>query len=132
MAAPKKPDALLAELRRRASRRRLTPSGCTNLLRRLLDACELAGIEERANGVAFRFDVPAGGLVTVFVHHPSHVQRLTPAEADVADELCAGRTRAQIANLRGVSVNTVKSQMRQIFRKLGVDSRVTLARRLFP
>jgi DNA-binding NarL/FixJ family response regulator len=130
--AAKNPDALFVQLRRRASRRRLTPAGCVVPLRRLLAACELRGIEELANGVAFRFGAPAGGLLTVFIHHPADAQRLTFAEAEVADVLCTGRTLAQIANLRGVSVNTVKSQVRQIFRKLGIDSRVMLARRLFP
>ena len=42
------------------------------------------------------------------------------------------RTLAQIAHLRGVSTNTVKSQVRQIFRKLNVDSRVALVRKLCP
>jgi DNA-binding CsgD family transcriptional regulator len=57
---------------------------------------------------------------------------LTAVEAAVADHLCEGRTLAQIARLRGVSVNTIKSQVGQIFRKLRVDSRVALARRLGP
>ena len=48
----------------------------------------------------------------------------------MADGLCEGRTLAQIASLRGVTINTVKSQVRQIFRKLDVDSRVALLRRL--
>ena len=43
----------------------------------------------------------------------------------------AGRSRRS-QRLRGVTVNTVKSQVRQIFRKLDVDSRVALVRRLCP
>ncbi len=50
----------------------------------------------------------------------------------MAEQLCEGRTLAQIAGLRGVTVNTVKSQVRQIFRKLDVDTRVALVRRLCP
>jgi DNA-binding CsgD family transcriptional regulator len=50
----------------------------------------------------------------------------------VAEQLCEGRTLAQIASLRGVSANTVKSQVRQIFRKLDVESRVALVRKLSP
>jgi len=50
----------------------------------------------------------------------------------VAQQLCDGRTLAQIARLRGVSVNTIKSQVRQIFRKLDVETRVGLVRRLCP
>jgi DNA-binding CsgD family transcriptional regulator len=57
---------------------------------------------------------------------------LTGAELAVTELLCDGRTLAQIARLRGVSINTVKSQVRQIFRKLNVESRVALVRRLCP
>jgi DNA-binding CsgD family transcriptional regulator len=57
---------------------------------------------------------------------------LSRAEAAVAEQLCEGKTLAQIATLRGVSVNTVKTQVRQVFRKLNVDSRVALVRRRSP
>jgi DNA-binding CsgD family transcriptional regulator len=50
----------------------------------------------------------------------------------VVELLCDGRTRREIAVLRGVSVNTVKSQIRQIFRKLDVDTRVALVRHWCP
>jgi LuxR family transcriptional regulator, maltose regulon positive regulatory protein len=60
------------------------------------------------------------------------VSKLSRAETDVAQQLCEGRTLAQVAVRRGVSVNTVKTQVRQIFRKLDVTSRVALVRRLFP
>jgi DNA-binding NarL/FixJ family response regulator len=130
MCAAKSEQTVLADLRRRAMRRR------TPLSERLalLDGCELQGIEERVNGFAFRFgadDTPAP-LVTVFVHRAPGDWPLTTAEANIADALCTGRTLAQIAHLRGVSINTVKSQVRQVFRKLNVASRVALARCLFP
>jgi DNA-binding NarL/FixJ family response regulator len=65
------------------------------------------------------------------LHHAS-APKLTGAEQAVAEQLCEGRTLAQIAHLRGVSTNTVKSQVRQIFRKLDVESRVALVRKLCP
>jgi DNA-binding CsgD family transcriptional regulator len=64
--------------------------------------------------------------------HGDEVSPLTPSERAVAQQLCDGRTLAQIARLRGVSVNTIKSQVRQIFRKLDVETRVGLVRRLCP
>jgi DNA-binding CsgD family transcriptional regulator len=73
--------------------------------------------------------VPA--RLTCVLHHASPGP-LTTAEAEVAERVCEGRTLAQIARLRGVSVNTIKTQLRQIFRKLEVDSRVALVRRLAP
>ncbi len=56
---------------------------------------------------------------------------LTPAESEVAAHLCAGDSLGVVAAARGASVNTVKTQTRQIFQKVGVRSRVDLVRRLF-
>lgn len=50
----------------------------------------------------------------------------------MAELLCEGYSLARIAHERGVSANTVKTQVRQIFRKLNVDSRVALVRRWCP
>jgi DNA-binding NarL/FixJ family response regulator len=125
----------LAELRRCAGPRRRTTraSDPVILLARLLVACRPLAIEERADGVVIRLqagDDPALRLTCV-LQGPSP-RPLTAAEAAVAEGLCEGRTLAQIAHLRGVSVNTIKSQVRQVFRKLEVDSRVALVRRLAP
>lgn len=48
---------------------------------------------------------------------------LTPAERELAALLRTDQTTAEIARARGVSVNTVKSQMRSIYGKLGVSRR---------
>jgi DNA-binding CsgD family transcriptional regulator len=105
-------------------------------LQRLLAPCKTLAVEERASGIAFRLQgTTEGGAVfsiTCILHHARVPRDLTTAEQAVAEQLCEGRTLAQIARLRGVSVNTVKSQVRQIFRKLNVDSRVALVRRLCP
>ena len=69
---------------------------------------------------------------TCVLHSTVGAVGLTTAEQAVAGFLCDGRTLAQVARLRGVSLNTVKSQVRQIFRKLNVDSRVALVRKLSP
>jgi DNA-binding NarL/FixJ family response regulator len=91
-------------------------------------------VEERAGGVAIRLqgitETAAAFSITCVLHHPAGASELTTAEQAVAEHLCEGRTLAQIAHLRGVSANTVKSQVRQIFRKLNVYSRVALLRRL--
>jgi DNA-binding CsgD family transcriptional regulator len=92
-------------------------------------------MEQRAGGMAFRFEARDTGMhcqVTCVVHEAVAGTPLTACEHEVAARLCDGLTRAQIARLRGVSINTVKSQVRQIFRKLDVDSRVALVRRLCP
>ena len=105
------------------------------LIARLLGSCRAVAIEERAGGLAFRLQSEgedARFSLTCVLHHPAGVEQLTTAEQAVAEQLCEGRTLAQIAHLRGVSPNTVKSQVRNIFRKLNVESRVALARRLCP
>ena len=48
---------------------------------------------------------------------------LTPVEDAILRELPTHRTMADIAELRGVSVNTVKSQLKSIYRKLAVQGR---------
>jgi DNA-binding CsgD family transcriptional regulator len=69
---------------------------------------------------------------TCLIQDAAEDSGLTPSEREVAERLCDGRTLAQIARLRGVTINTVKSQVRQIFRKLDVETRVALVRRLCP
>jgi DNA-binding CsgD family transcriptional regulator len=102
---------------------------------RLLAAGTTAHIEERAGGIAFRIEgatEKSDFSITCLLHHAGGARQLTIAEQAVAEQLCEGHTLAQIARLRGVSTNTVKSQVRQIFRKLNVESRVALVRKLSP
>jgi DNA-binding CsgD family transcriptional regulator len=105
------------------------------LIVRLLAPCKTVRIEERGGGVAFRVQGCTEKVefsITCLLHHAGAARDLTIAEQAVAEQLCEGRTLAQIARLRGVSANTVKTQVRQIFRKLNVESRVALVRKLSP
>jgi DNA-binding NarL/FixJ family response regulator len=61
---------------------------------------------------------------------PDDAGPLTRAERAVALAVVAGATNAEIASARGRSVNTVAKQVASIFRKLGVRSRIELARTL--
>jgi DNA-binding CsgD family transcriptional regulator len=57
---------------------------------------------------------------------PSQKERridLTAAERELARMLLSDLSLTQISQRRGVSVNTVKSQVRSIYGKLGVSSR---------
>ncbi len=138
MATPKTLNQALVELRScggpRARRSTRIPDAAP-LIARLLGSCKTLAVEERAHGLAFRLqgatDSDVAFVITCVLHEPDE-KVLTTAEQAVADFLCEGRTLAQIAGLRGVSPNTIKSQVRQIFRKLNVDSRVALVRRLCP
>ena len=130
-------DQALAELRRLARIARRRPprvADAAPLILKILSGARTTAIEERVAGLAFRFESrDADGVscsLTCLLHDDSRALELTSCERDVAMQLCEGRTLAQVARLRGVSINTVKSQVRQIFRKLDVDTRVALVRRL--
>ena len=137
--AAKTLNQTLAELQSFANKR-LRRSGRVSdaapLIARLTGSCKTLAVEERVSGLAFQLqgvtDSAAPFKLTCLLHAPGGDAVLTPAEQDVAAQLCEGRTLAQVARLRGVSLNTVKSQVRQIFRKLNVDSRVGLVRKLSP
>jgi DNA-binding CsgD family transcriptional regulator len=129
----------LAELRglaRPRQRRAARVAEATPLLGRLLAACDTMQLEERAPGLVFRLrgetERRAPFHLTCVLHSATDTSRLTPAELAVTELLCEGHTLARIAQMRGVSANTVKSQVRQVFRKLNVDSRVALVRRWCP
>jgi DNA-binding CsgD family transcriptional regulator len=122
-------------LRRLARSRRQPPRAddAVALIGRLLAASTVAAVEVQAGSLVFRLraaDAESDCLLTCHIRNARDASPLTESERDVADRLCEGRTLAQIARLRGVTINTIKSQVRQIFRKLDVDSRVALLRRL--
>ena len=130
-------EQALSELRRLAQIARRRPARVAEavpLLARILSSSRATAIEERVGGLAFRLEFrDADGApcsLTCVLHDAGLAATLTSCEGEVAAQLCEGRTLAQIATLRGVSINTVKSQVRQIFRKLDVDTRVALVRRL--
>jgi DNA-binding NarL/FixJ family response regulator len=55
---------------------------------------------------------------------------LTSAEAEIALAIYRGLTLQQVADERGSSINTVKTQLRYIFNKVGVRSKSALTRRI--
>lgn len=56
---------------------------------------------------------------------------LTSAEIDVVQLLCEGRNVAEVAGRRGVSAETVKSQLRSILAKTGTRRQADLVRLVF-
>lgn len=61
---------------------------------------------------------------------PDIAVALTAAERDVATELLSGRRPAEIAQLRGVSIGTIRSQIKRIYAKLGVSGLVEFIARI--
>jgi DNA-binding NarL/FixJ family response regulator len=58
---------------------------------------------------------------------PMGPELLTPREADVLEHLRQGRSNAEIALALHVSIETVRTHRRNIYRKLGVRTRRELA-----
>jgi DNA-binding CsgD family transcriptional regulator len=55
---------------------------------------------------------------------------LTAAECEIVTAVLNGASRSQVACARGSSVSTVSNLLAQVFRKLGVRSRIELAAQL--
>jgi DNA-binding CsgD family transcriptional regulator len=49
---------------------------------------------------------------------------LTPRECEILDHLASGQSNKELARALGVSPNTVKTHLANLFAKLGVDRRV--------
>ena len=58
---------------------------------------------------------------------PPSPLELTPSEEEIALRVADGRTNREIAAALFMSVNTVESNLKRIYRKLGVRSRVELS-----
>jgi DNA-binding NarL/FixJ family response regulator len=64
--------------------------------------------------------LPAAGTDST---EPAGPELLTPREADVLELLQNGRSNAEIAQALHVSVETVRTHARRVYRKLGVSTR---------
>jgi DNA-binding NarL/FixJ family response regulator len=76
----------------------------------------------------FRLDGDEYLVLSFRVAPPARSASLTRAEWAVAQAVLSGARNAEIARQRGRSVNTVARQVASIFKKLGVRSRIGLAR----
>ena len=56
-------------------------------------------------------------------HRPGRAESLTRREVEVLTLIARGRSNAEIAALLHLSENTVKSYVRQLYRRIGVTSR---------
>ena len=57
--------------------------------------------------------------------------QLTPREFDLVIELCASNPNKVIARRLGISVSTVASELKVLFKRLGVQSRAELVSQCF-
>jgi DNA-binding NarL/FixJ family response regulator len=110
---------------------RPTPSECNQMLAFGATAC--LSKETQARDILNAIHLASRGLhvlprtVADFTAEPMGPELLTPREADVLEHLQAGRSNAEIALALSVSVETVRTHRRNIYRKLGVRTRRELA-----
>jgi DNA-binding NarL/FixJ family response regulator len=60
-------------------------------------------------------------------HDPSGEGRLTPREREIASLVARGAGNKQIAHQLSISIKTVKAHLANIFKKLGLSTRLQLA-----
>ncbi|MEA2222788.1 MAG: hypothetical protein QOH83_1164 [Solirubrobacteraceae bacterium] len=104
-----------------------TPGECAQLL--ALGATACLGKDVEGRDVLTAIHLASRGL-HVLPHSssanastPRLPDVLTPREADVLDQLQLGRSNGEIAVALSVSVETVRTHARSVFRKLGVKDR---------
>ncbi|MDP1847657.1 MAG: response regulator transcription factor [Solirubrobacteraceae bacterium] len=108
-----------------------TPGECAQLLALGATACLGKRVEGR--DVLNTIHLASRGLHVLPHATPATVggpllpDILTPREADVLDQLQLGRSNAEIAMALSVSIETVRTHARSVFRKLGVKGRRELA-----
>lgn len=110
---------------------RPTPVECNQLLAFGATACLGKEVQER--DILNAIHLASRGLhvlprpASADVPQPSGPELLTPRETDVLELLREGRSNAEIAQSLTVSVETVRTHRRNIYRKLGVRTRRELA-----
>jgi DNA-binding NarL/FixJ family response regulator len=107
-----------------------TPGECSQLL--ALGATACLGKDVEGRDVLNAIHLASRGLHVLPHSRPATSAGLlpdvlTPREADVLDQLQLGRSNGEIAQALHVSVETVRTHARAVFRKLGVHSRRELS-----
>jgi len=110
---------------------RPTPGECSQLL--ALGATACLGKDVEGRDVLNAIHLASRGLHVLPHSSPANAVAgllpdvLTPREADVLDQLQLGRSNGEIAVALCVSIETVRTHARSVFRKLGVHSRRELS-----
>lgn len=119
-----------------SGKRWLSRSGATEILRGWVRSIDRGDAPRQRMGWQIRWNRLYGdGRVRYLVHlrAPSPVlvrplDRLSPARREVAQLAAAGATLSEIAKMTERSRETVKSQLKAVYRELGVASRAELGR----
>lgn len=104
----------------------LTPGESNRLL--ALGATACLGKQVQARDILTAIHLASRGLHVLPDGNPASAngdvhELLTPREGEVFDQLALGRSNGEIAATLSVSVETIRTHARSVFRKLGVGSR---------
>jgi DNA-binding CsgD family transcriptional regulator len=80
--------------------------------------------KDEALAVAIMYDPAGVATLRVDVLHVYY--DLTHAEGRLASELYSGKSLPDASKVLGISINTARTQLRSIFRKVGVNSQAAL------
>lgn len=98
--------------------------GASGYLSKTLPARDLVAALERIDGGEIVVSpAPARSRPTVGLNWPGRTEGLTEREAEIIVLITQGETNAEIAALTYLSINSVKSYIRNSYRKMGVASR---------
>jgi DNA-binding CsgD family transcriptional regulator len=87
--------------------------------------------EHEGKAIVFtRLRVLEDGTFVIGLRSRSRVDSLSARELEVAREFASGKTHKQVAASLSTSPATVRSQLQTVYAKLGVSTKVDLARRL--
>ncbi|MDT5102418.1 MAG: hypothetical protein QOC76_6155 [Mycobacterium sp.] len=98
--------------------------GAHGYLSKTLPARELvAALEAVQSGETIISDVPPRARSAPGLDWPGRGEGLSDREAEILALIAQGKSNADVARLTYLSPNTVKSYIRSIYRKIGVESR---------
>ncbi|MEX0786126.1 MAG: response regulator transcription factor [Dehalococcoidia bacterium] len=122
------PDDVLEPVRAGAKGVLLRDAAASTLLEAVADVMAgSAALDPRLTGALFEqlaaMNGPQGTDAPRLRLHPAVVRALSPREQEVLELLARGRRNKEIAAQLGVSVGTVKTHLRHIYRKLTVADR---------
>jgi two-component system, NarL family, response regulator LiaR len=102
--------------------------GASGYLSKTLPAAELVRALERIHaGEVVASDPPPRSHTTVGLDWPGRTEGLTDRESEILALVTQAKSNTEIAAMTYLSINTVKSYLRTLFRKLGVRTRTEAA-----
>ena len=82
------------------------------------------------NIISLLYDEETGALFSRYVQVDDMMPKLTPKERKIVNRVLEGESYPSVAEAMGVSINTLKTHMKNIFAKYGVCSKLELQRKI--